>query len=352
MSESKSPSQSSPIVPAIAVIALALVLGVSPGEVKRTLKRFGIGSESVAATPRSPSRPAKGPLTPRTVSTPRTPVSVRTPVAPKIPVSPPPTRNVTVTLPRAKASTAQGLLSELVALDAPYAVDIRPLEREDRTRGRLFADLPAGTSIHPSYEATYQLCRKYDPYNRSDRDVPARDVKAYLETLVSMAPLAEAFRLIPGSSVDDLQRVWFGEGRGFEHVFCGETGGIGSKGPKLGGYHFWYVHYRYEQEGLAWYLGADYGRNNRRGMADPKIVTGRFELDADGSGPKPAMSKQPKGGFSVGHSVASMLALGYISAKKNIRSPLKADLTGTSYRWTMYMDRKDVESLRTLWPMK
>jgi hypothetical protein len=190
-----------------------------------------------------------------------------------------------------------------------------------------------------------------DPWDRDDREISPKRQRSYLALMKNSLPIRAALKLA-GGDMETLRKTWFGAGRAFEHVFCGESGGKrGDPRPKLGGYHFWYTHYRYEREGKAWYDGSDYRKSQmQEGMRDGGIVTGMFRLDVDGSGPRPVMDKRPRGGFTVGNSPAAMLGLGYMVARLKPMSPVSANLTGRPYHWTYFMDYRDDQSLRTLWP--
>lgn len=260
------------------------------------------------------------------------------------------------------ASPQEALLS-IHLFDQPYAVEVGLRERKDPRDGLLFHDLPEGTKLHPSFDATYELCNRFNAYNSSDSEVSEAEIDAYLETVVDMAPIQEAFRITGMDSIRDLRKSWFRGGRGFEHVICGEAG----RGSKLGGYHFWYLQYRYEREGRAEYQGADYGKDPiKEGIADERIVTGKMAFDPDGDAGRPPLVKKPRGGFTVGHSVAAMLATGHIAlhgdhrdflwtqCPEGDRNPglltvLKANLNGKTYPWTFHKDSKS-NSVRTLWP--
>lgn len=251
--------------------------------------------------------------------------------------------------------------------DRPHRVDVVLRERRSPEDGMLFEDLPDGEPLDPSYEATYDFCQRFDPYNKSDNEVSDAEIRAYLETLAETGPLLEAFFVTGNDSLEDLAKVWFRGGRGFEHVVCGE----GSRG-KLGGYHFWYMQYRYEREGSAVYQGADYGSGGQfdeDGMADPALATGKMSWDPDGPGGERPLAKKPRGGFSVGNSVSALLAVGHLLAygqgdqslvrqfSQLVRDPdddqvftqdvIQANLSGRVYPWTVHMQGK---SLRTLWP--
>ncbi len=241
-------------------------------------------------------------------------------------------------------------------------VDVHESKNPD---GFLFGDIPADQPIHPSYEATFELCQKFNPYNRSDSEVSDEDIDTYLSSLIETGPIQEAFFVTGRDSLDDLKKAWFRRGRGFEHVICGE----GGKGTKLGGYHFWYMHYKYERDGRAKYTGANYGKgNDQGGMADKRIVTGGMWMDPDGPGGKKPLRKSPKGGFTTGHSVSAFLAAGHIAfyggsrvrgadlggmgtEESPTRAGFKANLNGKTYDWTFHrMSADGGSSIRTFWP--
>lgn len=258
--------------------------------------------------------------------------------------------------------SVQQALLEIHQHDAAYALPAQAQESLDPGGALLFVDLPADHPIHPSYEATVEFCGRFDPYNRSDDEVSDAEIDAYLAGLLDMAPIQEAFRVTGHATVEDLRAAWFRQGRGFEHVVCGEKG----SGMKLGGFHFWYLHYRYEREDRASYLGADYGSfDPDSGLADTRIVTGRMTVDPDGPGGYPPLAKVPRGGFTVGHSVAALLAAGHLAAYGGLghewsvtdaddpalASPLEgvidANLNGKTYPWTFH---REGSTVRTLWP--
>ncbi len=246
----------------------------------------------------------------------------------------------------------ESALARLGELDRPYRLYPVTVEAERPADRRLFHGLPATPPPHPSYEATFEFCRRFDPWDEDDDEVPDREILAYLRTLVDMAPIREAFRVTGRARVEDLMRIWFRRGRGFEHVICGESGGQREGVERLGGYHFWYVHLRHEELGRAFYDGADYGRSgNAEGMADPGIVTGHLSWDVDGDGPRPPLRKQPVGGFTVGNSVAAMLAAGHIAFYGARRNPIDVDMNGKLYPWTFHRKWSDrASSIRSLWP--
>ena len=228
--------------------------------------------------------------------------------------------------------------------DQEYALEVPLFEKHRSKAGNLFGKING--KVHSSYQETYDFCQLFNPMNRKDSEVSERAIDQYLGKVSQMKPIAEVLRLT-NTSVRDLKRTWFREGRGFEHVVCGEVGGRPG-GYKLGGYHFWYMHYRYEQDGSARYLGEDYGsRNRNRGLKDNKLVTGDFSWDVDGPGGQSPLEKKPKGGFSTEHSVAAILALGHAIIYSNAQDSVLANINQKKYRWTFYTKGK---SMRTLWP--
>jgi hypothetical protein len=257
------------------------------------------------------------------------------------------------------AGSAQDALLNIHLFDRDYSVQTDLRESVKPRDGRVFGDFPEGTKLHSSYQATYDLCQLFNPYNRSSSEVSDASIDAYLEIVKDMAPIQEAFRVTGRDTVQDLKKAWFGSGRGFEHVICGESG----KGMKLGGFHFWYLQYRYEREDRAEYRGADYGRDSVEvGIADRRIMTGKMSVDMDGEAGKPPLVKKPRGGFTVGHSVAAMLAAGHIAlygshndflwnldGNASLFTVLQANLNGKAYPWTFHKDQGS-NSVRTLWP--
>ena len=258
-------------------------------------------------------------------------------------------------LPAGARGDIDEALLRIHEFDRTLAVDVELQESLDPNGAKLFADLPEGTILDPSYDATFEFCQKFDPYNRSDAEVSDEEIEAYLEPLMETGPLLEAFYVTGRSSMDDLKNAWFRGGRGFEHVVCGETG----RGTKLGGYHFWYMHYRYERDGRGSYEGANYGSlDPQAGMADTHIVTGNMSIDPDGPGGEAWLSKKPRGGFTVGHSVSAILAIGHLAiyGNKFILDPdiggsnrglVETNVNGKTYPWTFH---RQGGSVRTLWP--
>jgi hypothetical protein len=259
----------------------------------------------------------------------------------------------------APSNSPQEALLSIHLFDKPYAVEAELRERTDPRDGHLFADLPEGTKLHPSYDATYEFCQRFNAYNKSDSEVSDAEIDAYLAVVIDMDPIQEAFRITGKSSIEDLRKAWFRGGRGFEHVICGE----GGSGMKLGGYHFWYLQYRYERDGRAEYQGADYGSDPISvGIADKLIATGKMSFDPDGDAGRPPLVKKPRGGFTVNHSVGAMLAAGLIAVhgktsdflwnregEFGLFTVLQANLNGKTYPWTFHKDQGS-NSVRTLWP--
>lgn len=266
--------------------------------------------------------------------------------------------------------SVDGALENLHEFDRGLAVEVAMNETANPRGAKLFVDLAGDTALHPSYDATYDFCQQFDPYNKTDSEVSDEAIDTYLETVMDTGPILEAFFVTGRDTKEDLKKAWFRGGRGFEHIICGETG----KGSKLGGYHFWYLHYRYEREGRAEYLGADYGNIPvADGIADTRIATGKMSFDPDGPGGRRPLVKKPRGGFTVGNSVAAMLAAGHLAAYGNklqiraMATPAEtlpevvgvelmgaaegvfhANLNGKTYPWTFH--KVGQHSVRTLWP--
>lgn len=327
MSETKNPRSQPPVW----VVVVALLFWILTGKLPPGMQQ-GAGSAKASTAPTQASAKSSPPV-PAT----RIPKEAKAP-----PVSSPGTSLA--------AASPKEALSKLAEWDRPYAVKVSVQEGPAPRRGPLFGALDEA-SLHPSYQAAFELCQLYDPGNFSAQEVRTQAIDAFFQTVAPMRPIQEALAAT-GTQLKDLKRNWFGQGRGFEHVICGEMGGPPDN-RKLGGYHFWYLHARYEKLGSARYLGEAYsGRNRRQGLADSGIVTGNFDWDPDGSGGLPLLAKKPKGGFSVGHSVAPLLALGHLiletPALKAQRS-VQADLNGRTYSWVFYASDAD-QSLRTLYP--
>lgn len=228
----------------------------------------------------------------------------------------------------------------LVETDRPYRVDVEV--REGDHGGHLFGDLPRGTKLHPAYAATVKMCESFDPF--SDAGPDRAEIDAYLKLMADTGPILEALHATGETSLDGLRRTWFGDGGGFEHVFCGETK---KGGRKLGGFHFWYTQYVWERDGRARYLGVNYGQADEdEGLAEERIVTGAFAVDWDGEGGRPGASKKI-GGFTVGHSPMVILALGHLTGIPG-SGRLEADVNGRPFRWQHFRHQG---SLRTLYPV-
>lgn len=237
---------------------------------------------------------------------------------------------------------ARELLERLHELDRPYArrVPVRP--RKQAEGAPLFGAVDTH-DWHPSYDATDALCEKAEAYDADDDELSPADRLAWVRSMQDMAPVKAALQLVPGASLEDMAKVWFGPGRGFEHVFCGELGGPAGK-RHLGGYHWWDRHRRLQLAGRASFRGGDV-------QGDPaQYVTGQFRVDFDGDGPGQALEKSFKGGFSLGHSPAALAVLGYVGVKMGWKTPLRANLNGQAVDWTLWPDREHTQNVRTLWP--
>jgi len=255
--------------------------------------------------------------------------------------APPPPPPAATPSPPPPPGSPQELLAQLAALDAPHAARVRVRARPG-AEGPPLLELEDEAGLHPSYEATAELCKLSEPWDRDDAEFPLEAQRAWLATMAEAAPLQRAMALVPGGDLEDVRRVWFGAGRGFEHVFCGEAGG--PRGAEhLGGYHWWDRHRRLAHRQRARFLGV-------RGPASAtsrESVLGQFEVDFDGGGPRPPLRKKTLGGFSVGHSPAPLVVLGYLVVRLELTPPVMANLTGTPRPWMVYSDKG---TLRTLWP--
>lgn len=207
--------------------------------------------------------------------------------------------------------------------------------------GNLFGTLQE--KVPASYEATYNLTTKFNP-KVGTYDSPAldKDIDAYLHS-ISGDPVIKYALDSTQTTIGDLKRNWFGTGAGFEHVIAGEY-----KGGEVSGYHWWYKFYCDEKAGRAKYLKTLDGFNN------PRVFTGQFSWDPDGSGPISTAMKK-KGGFSIGNSPMALLAIGHIameSARKLGSIPgamtFRAGINGEVMNWQVYTMGG---SLRSLFPM-
>lgn len=272
----------------------------------------------------------------RSASAPATaPTEIGQPTSTGAPASPPLTK-------AAPPKDARELLERLHELDRAYArwVPVRP-RRQPEGPG-LFAEVDTA-GWHPSYQATDDLCEKAEAYDADDDELGPEDRLAWVRSMQDMAPVKAALQLVPGASLEDMAAVWFGAGRGFEHVFCGELGGPPDK-RHLGGYHWWDRHRRLALDGRASFRGGQVQGD------PPGYVTGQFRVDFDGDGPGQALEKSFKGGFSLGHSPAALAVLGYVGVKMGWKPPITANINGQPVEWTLWPDREDTASLRTLWP--
>ena len=201
----------------------------------------------------------------------------------------------------------------------------------------------------PSYEATYELCRLFDPTpdTRDDQDpVVSAAIDRYLE-LIAEKPVIRYALSVTRSSISDLRNTWFGPTRAFEHVFAGEISADGS----VGGYHWWYKFWREEQQGLV-----DYTRTVE-GIDDPRIATICFTWDPDGVAKRFSTHEKSIGGFTVGDSPCALLALGFIALKCGLnrydwerRPDFKANLNGRQYEWVVVVT-EDRANLVSLYPL-
>lgn len=197
--------------------------------------------------------------------------------------------------------------------------------------------------IPASYIDAYNLCLKFNPVHATD-DAPALDAEID-EFLASIEkdPVIQRALKGTGTTMKDLKRNWFGAGLGFEHIISGEI-----RGRKVGGYHWWYRFYVDERNGLAQVKQSIYD------VGCPYAFTGSFHWDPDGSeGPLPKTYK-PLGGFLIGNSVQSLLALGHIAvetARKFGSVPqgmtFNANLNGEEFTWQLYTTDG---TIRTLFP--
>lgn len=249
--------------------------------------------------------------------------------------------------PIARGSTATGGLGETIStLAAPIAKldrDAVPVKKVEgfRSADKLFQ--PYTGKIPASYETAYALALKFNPKSgTNDAGRLDAEIDAYLASIADDPVIKHALSST-GSTMSDLKRNWFGEGLGFEHVIAGEV-----KGSEVSGYHWWYRFYRDEQTGSAQYLSTLANAN------DEHAYTGQFTWDPDGNGPLPR-AKKKKGGFSIGHSVQAILALGHIaieSARKTGKVPgaftFFADINGQSFNWQCYAVNG---TIRSLYPM-
>ena len=218
---------------------------------------------------------------------------------------------------------------------------IKVEKNEKYNKGQLFKDYSG--EIPVSYKNALALCEKFNPKaGTNDASRLDKDIDAFLATLKNDPVIMHALK-VTNTTMEDLKSNWFGSGLGFEHVIAGET-----KGSKVSGFHWWYRFYDAERRGRADVL------SSVAGMGNQKIYTGSFVWDPDGDGPL-GEAKKPKGGFSNGHSVQALLALGHI-AIETARSmgtvpgalTFNASVNGQEFNWQLYTMGG---TIRSLYPM-
>ncbi len=250
--------------------------------------------------------------------------------------------------PHSSESGFDQLLNTIHEFDKPDQMAPRIREVTIDGTAYLFAELPKDTSLDPSYEATLALCESFDPSPETRDDTQAsvsEQVDRYL-TLMREKPVIRFALQQTGTSVKELRATWFGPGRGFEHVFCGEARSDG----KVGGYHWWYKFYREERTGRVEY------HVSLKGTSDPRIATIRFTWDPDGPGGRFRPLVKPIGGFTVGDSPAALLALGHLAVQlkldrnQDAGPDFVANINGAPYRWVLVLDRR-TGSLVSLYPL-
>lgn len=216
------------------------------------------------------------------------------------------------------------------------------VQLDESGKGPLFQSIQG--AIPASYEATYQLCRKFDPRAKTnDHKRLNKEIDAYLRSIENDPCIRYALETT-GTKLEQLKANWFGSGLGFEHVIAGEL-----KSSSVSGYHFWYCFYQDERANRARY------QQSLAGVNDDAIFTGRFTWDPDGQqGPLPN-AKKSKGGFTTGCSAPALIALGHLAieiAKRRSNCPsafsFRANINGQTYRWQMYTVG---QSIRSLYPM-
>ncbi len=199
------------------------------------------------------------------------------------------------------------------------------------------------TEIPQSYKNAFALCKKFNPKSgTNDHKKLDDDIDAFLASIENDPTIQHALK-VTNTTIQDLKHNWFGSGLGFEHVIAGEL-----KGSKVSGYHWWFRFYKDERSGNA------EAQSSISGHDDNHVFTGKFTWDPDGSGPLPTGRKKI-GGFLLGNSVQSILALGHIAiqAAKNqggVPSAMKfdANINGETFSWQMYAVGG---TIRSLYPM-
>jgi hypothetical protein len=239
---------------------------------------------------------------------------------------------------RAAASEIEQLAAPLASLDKD---GLKNVIMHNNRPEKLFS--PLSGQLPGSYKATVDLCAKFNPKVGTDETSKlAADIDQYLKSIENDPTIQHALKST-NSTMADLKKNWFGPGAGFEHVIAGEY-----NGGEVSGYHWWYMFYHDEANNSAFY------GKTLEGAGDPTIFTGQFSWDPDGNGPLPKKNKK-KGGFSVGNSAQSLLALGHIALetfKKNGSVPgavkFKANLNGKAFTWQLFTMGG---TIRSLYPM-
>jgi hypothetical protein len=226
------------------------------------------------------------------------------------------------------------------------AINVEKFDGYKRTRrsrkNLLFQNL--SEKVPASYEAAYELCKKFNPKSgTNDNRRLNDDIDAFLASIAKDPVIVHALKSTQ-TSMADLKKNWFGSGLGFEHVFAGEL-----KGSKVSGYHWWYRFYRDERDDKADVIKAF------SDIDDDAIFTGSFYWDPDGKEGPLRQARKPKGGFSNGHSVQALLAVGHIAletTKKHGSTPgamkFYADINGETFTWQLYTMGGNI---RSLYPM-
>lgn len=240
-------------------------------------------------------------------------------------------------LPRGLQDALTKAASEIFKLDRENAGEV--VVHNKKGHDQLFDEVnPSGAT----YKATMDLILKFNPaHNTDDHARLSRDIDAYLAS-VANDPCIKYALAVTGKGMDRLKANWFGSGRGFEHVFCGEL-----KGNQVSGYHWWYKFYRDERASCTHIIDSI-------GPSDPKFYCGSFKWDPDGSGNafQPALKR--KGSFAISVSAPALLALGHIAMElsRQYGNPssfnFRGNVNGGTYVWQVYTFGGN---LRSLFPM-
>jgi hypothetical protein len=245
-------------------------------------------------------------------------------------------------------SAFEKLLNTIHEFDEPDRIVAPIHEVTSDGNAYLFAELPPESPPDPTYEATLALCEAFDP-GPETRDDTQDSVSQQVDRYLALVSEKSAIRFVlqeTSTTVRELRATWFGQGRGFEHVFCGEARSDG----KVGGYHWWYKFYREERAGRVDYL------YSLEGTTDSRIATIRFTWDPDGPGTRFRPFLKPIGGFTVGDSPAALLALGHLAVQlkldrnQDAGADFVANINGAPYRWVLVLDRR-TGSLVSLYPL-